>query len=97
MSLTRSIDFKYLLFLFLCASSYGERLRVASYNVKNDLPTVVLGTAHPYKFADTIKMAINKDVVAPEQIASLPDKKEKFDIVDRDLKKVKNYILEKTK
>ena len=69
----------------------------ASYNVKNDLPTVVLGTAHPYKFADTIKMAINKDVVAPEQIASLPDKKEKFDIVDRDLKKVKNYILEKTK
>ena len=69
----------------------------ASYNVKNDLPTVVLGTAHPYKFADTIKMAINKDVVAPEQIASLPDKKEKFDIVDRDFKKVKNYILEKTK
>ena len=42
-------------------------------------------------------MAINKDVVAPEQIASLPDKKEKFDIVDRDFKKVKNYILEKTK
>ena len=69
----------------------------ASYNVKNDLPTVVLGTAHPYKFADTIKMAINKDVVAPEQIASLPDKKEKFDIVDRDFKKVKNYILEKIK
>ena len=67
----------------------------ASYRFKNKLPTVVLGTAHPYKFADTVKIAINRDVSTPEQIAALPEKKEKFDILDNDLQKVKNYILEK--
>jgi threonine synthase len=67
----------------------------ASYKVKNKLPTVVLGTAHPYKFADTVKIAINRNISAPEQIAALPEKKEKFDILDNNLQKVKNYILEK--
>ena len=67
----------------------------ASYRFKNKLPTVVLGTAHPYKFADTVRIAINRDVSTPEQIAALPEKKEKFDILDNDLQKVKNYILEK--
>ena len=67
----------------------------ASYKVKNSLSTVVLGTAHPYKFADTVKIAINRDVSTPNQIAELPKKKEKFDILDNNLQKVKNYILEK--
>ena len=67
----------------------------ASYKVKNDLPTVVLGTAHPYKFADTVKLAINREVSTPEQVVALPDKKEKFEILDNNLQKVKNYILEK--
>ena len=67
----------------------------ASYKVKNNLRTVVLGTAHPYKLADTVKIAINRDVSAPDQIAALPEKKEKFDILDNNLQKVKNYILEK--
>ena len=67
----------------------------ASYKVKNEFPTVVLGTAHPYKFADTIKIAINKDIVAPNQISMLPSKKEKFDIMDNNLQKIKDYILEK--
>ena len=67
----------------------------ASYKVKNNLPRVVLGTAHPYKFADTVKIAINRDISAPDQIAALPDKKEKFDILDNNLQKVKKYILEK--
>ena len=67
----------------------------ASYKVKNKLPTVVLGTAHPYKFADTVKIAINRNISAPEQIAALPEKKEKFDILDNNLQKVKKYILEK--
>ena len=67
----------------------------ASYKVKNNLPTVVLGTAHPYKFADTVKIAINRDISAPDQIATLPEKKEKFDILDNNLQKVKKYILEK--
>ena len=46
-------------------------------------------------FADTVKIAINRDISAPDQIAALPDKKEKFDILDNNLQKVKKYILEK--
>ena len=32
----------------------------ASYKIKNEYKTVILGTAHPFKFLDTIKLAIGK-------------------------------------
>ena len=34
----------------------------ASYKAKNKSKTIVLGTAHPYKFLETIKLAIGKNV-----------------------------------
>jgi threonine synthase len=67
----------------------------ASYKVKNNSKTIVLGTAHPYKFLETIKLAIGKNVDPPKQFSDLSKKIEKFDIIDNKLEDLKKYIIEK--
>ena len=67
----------------------------ASYKVKNKSKTVVLGTAHPYKFLETIKLAIGKNVDPPKQFSDLSKKIEKFEIIDNKLEDIKKYIKEK--
>ena len=56
---------------------------------------VVLGTAHPYKFSDTIKKAIGKNMVSPQHLKLNIDKKETFDIIGNSNSEVKDYILGK--
>jgi len=68
----------------------------ASYKVKNNSKTVVLGTAHPYKFLETIKLAIGKNVDPPKQFSDLSKKIEKFEIIGNKLEDIKKYIEKKT-
>ena len=56
---------------------------------------VVLGTAHPYKFLETVKKATGKIIKTPSQLEKLVDKEEKFDIVENNNINVKDYILSK--
>ena len=56
---------------------------------------VVLGTAHPFKFSDTVQKATGKNLVAPSHLIMDIDKKEKFDIIKNSNSKVKDYILRK--
>ena len=67
----------------------------ASYKIKNNSKTIVLGTAHPYKFLETIKLAIGKNVDPPKQFSDLLKKIEKFEIIENKLEDIKKYILEK--
>ena len=66
----------------------------ASYKVKNKSKTIILGTAHPFKFLETIKLAIGKNVEPPKQFLNLSEKVEKFEIIDNKLENIKNYILD---
>ncbi|MBH90854.1 MAG: threonine synthase [Candidatus Marinimicrobia bacterium] len=67
----------------------------ASKLIKDTSEILVLGTAHPYKFLETIKVATSQEVDAPKQIAHLMDKKEKYDILEKKVDKIKNYIIDK--
>ncbi len=67
----------------------------AAKKTSNLSHTVVLGTAHPYKFLETVKMATGKEVQSPIQLSKIVDKEEKYDILENDILKIKNYILEK--
>ena len=67
----------------------------AANKLKNLENIVVLGTAHPFKFNDTIKKAIGKNLDAPKHLKMSVDKKEKFDIIRNSNSAVKNYILSK--
>ena len=57
--------------------------------------TVALGTAHPYKFLETIKKATGENLEAPQQLENFIDKDEKFDIIENNNDKIKKYILSK--
>ena len=67
----------------------------AAKKTSNLSDTVVLGTAHPYKFLETVKMATGKDVQTPAQLSNILDREEKYDILENNISKIKNYILEK--
>ena len=69
---------------------------VGAINKNNDISNVVaLGTAHPYKFFETVKEAIGKDIPPPNQLEKFVDKVEKFDILENNISEVKKYILNK--
>ena len=67
----------------------------ASKDIKDSSEILILGTAHPYKFLETIKMATSQKMDTPKQIAHLMDKKENYDILEDNINDVKNYILSK--
>ena len=58
---------------------------------------VVLGTAHPFKFSDTVKKATGKNLETPSHLKIDLDKKEKFDIIENSNSQIKDYILSKIK
>jgi threonine synthase len=53
---------------------------------------IVLATAHPCKFPDAIKKAINLKADLPEELMFVLNEEEKFDIIDNDVDKVKKHI-----
>ena len=63
--------------------------------ISNLSETIILGTAHPYKFLETVKKAIGVEIEAPLQLSNMVDKEERFDIIENNISKIKNYILEK--
>ena len=60
----------------------------------SDETWVSLVCAHPAKFSDVVKKAINSEINIPEDLSKLFDKKEKMTILSNNTKEVKNFILE---
>ena len=56
---------------------------------------IVLATAHPCKFPDAIKKAINLKVDLPRELMFVMDEKENYDIIDNDVEKIKQHIKER--
>jgi len=67
----------------------------ASKKIKNESETIVIGTAHPFKFLETIKKATGNVVEAPEQFSDILNKVEKYDTIENEVTEVKKYILGK--
>ena len=67
----------------------------AAKKINDGSEILILGTAHPYKFLETIKMATSEGIKMPSQLSGILDKNEKSDILKNNLTEVKNYILGK--
>ncbi len=67
----------------------------AANKIKNSYPCIILGTAHPYKFLETMMSVTGKRIKKPSQIRNLIVGKEKYDILRNNTNKIKKYILEK--
>ena len=72
------------------AIGYGAFDKV---NLKGN--NVVLATAHPCKFPDAIKKAINFNAELPNELAFVLGEKENYDIIENDLTKIKQHIKER--
>ena len=59
--------------------------------------TIVLATAHPSKFFDTVMKQTGVKPELPEDLKSILDEKEKYEQLPKDLKNVQNYILNNVK
>ena len=56
---------------------------------------IVLATAHPCKFTDAIKNAINLKAELPKELMYIMNEKENYDIIDNNIDKVKQHIKER--
>ncbi|MDC0125254.1 threonine synthase [Candidatus Pelagibacter sp.] len=56
---------------------------------------IVLATAHPCKFPDAIKNAINLKAELPKELIYIMSEKENYDIIDNNIDKVKKHIKER--
>ena len=57
--------------------------------------TVVLATAHPSKFSETVMEAAGIKPDLPENLKNILVGKEKYEKLPKNLKKIQNYILER--
>jgi len=63
----------------------------------SDVPMVVLATAHPAKFPDSIIEATGEAPEIPERLAAVADLVEVFDVLPNDLAVVEQHILSRTR
>ena len=56
---------------------------------------IVLATAHPCKFPDAIKKAINLKKDLPKELMFVMEEKENYDIIDNEVEKIKQHIKER--
>jgi threonine synthase len=67
----------------------------AANKTKSNYPCVILGTAHPYKFLETMTSITGKRIKKPSQVSKLISGKEKYNILSNNANIIKKYILEK--
>ena len=74
----------------------ADGIKVAREQVEEGIPMIVLETALPAKFNETIREALGRDAVRPagfENIEALP---QRFDVMKPDVIAVKRYIADRT-
>ena len=64
--------------------------------VKTDGLNIVLGTAHPCKFPDAINDAIKIKPQLPEELKSILEEKEEYEVISKDLENIKKFIKTKS-
>ena len=57
--------------------------------------TIILATAHPSIFSDVVMKETGIKPELPENLKNILDKKEKYEKLPKDLKKIQNYILQR--
>ena len=63
--------------------------------ISSRTPIISLACAHPSKFPDVIKKAINIEPQLPDHLKELMVSKEYFKVIGNDTKFIKNYLKEK--
>ncbi len=74
----------------------ADGIKVAREQIEDGIPMIVLETALPAKFNETIREALGRDAERPagfENIEALP---QRFDVMQADVETIKRYVAERT-
>ncbi|VXB95110.1 Threonine synthase [Burkholderia sp. 8Y] len=74
----------------------ADGVKVARENLKPGVPMIVLETAQPIKFGETIREALDREPERPAAFVGLEKLPQRFDILPADAAVVKAYIAERT-
>jgi threonine synthase len=74
----------------------ADGLKVALEQREADVPMLVLETALPAKFEDSIQEALGQAPVRPQGLEHLESLPQRFVVMDADVDAIKQYIVEKT-
>ncbi len=73
----------------------ADGVKVARENLKPGVPMIVLETAQPIKFGETIREVLNREPERPQTFVGLEKLPQKFDIVPAEASVVKTFIAER--
>jgi len=74
----------------------ADGLKVAREHCRQGVPMLVLETALPAKFAETIREALGIDAPRPAALQGIEDLPKRFQVMPVDVERVKRYIAEHT-
>ena len=75
----------------------GVKAARARLKIDPVTPVVALATAHPAKFPEAIKRAINIEPTLPLQIAERLNNQERFTVLDNDEREIMNFITQRAR
>jgi threonine synthase len=74
----------------------ADGLKVAREQQRDGVPMLVLETALPAKFAETIREALDVDPPRPAALQGIEQLPKRFEVMPVDAERVKRYIAEHT-
>jgi threonine synthase len=70
----------------------ADAVKVAREHLVPGVPMVVLETAQPVKFAETIREALGRDPLRPKELDGIENRPQRVEVMDADAEAVKAYI-----
>ena len=70
----------------------ADGIKVARENMQPDVPMIVLETALPAKFNETILEALGKDADRPVEMKNIEALPQRFDVMNADVSAIKHFI-----
>ncbi len=71
----------------------ADGVKVAREHLEPGLPMVVLETAQPVKFSETIREALGRDPLRPKDFDGIEDLPQRVEVMDADAEAVKRFIV----
>ena len=73
----------------------ADGVKVALQHMSDDMPMVVLETAQPVKFAETIREALGREPIRPDGFEGMEDLPQHVEVMEPDVAAVKAFILKR--
>jgi threonine synthase len=71
----------------------ADALKVAREHLEPDLPMIVLETAQPAKFEETIREALNREPVRPKELAGIESLPQQVEVMAPDAEAIKAFLV----